>query len=298
MVESKNHTSEKKLNNEKRKKGNAYMAFRRFMRNPLAVMGSILLIIVLILAVIAPFIVPYNYAEMDVTNRFLGPCAEHIFGTDQLGRDVLSRVLIGARYSLIIGLATTLVSNVLGIVLGLICGYFGKTVDLVIMRILDVVSSIPGMLLAVCISAVLGNGFWQIIVALGIAGIPGCARMMRASVMTVRDQEYVEASTAINNPKAWTLFRHVFPNASSPMIVSATMSIGTTITMAAGMSFVGLGVQPPTPEWGAMLSDAQNYMRDYPYLIVAPGICIMLVVLSVNLMGDALRDVLDPKLRK
>ena len=176
-------------------------------------------------------------------------------------------------------------------------GLFGGKVDLIIMRILDIVSAIPGMLLAVVISAALGSGFYKCVLAIGISGIPGYCRMLRGSIMATRDNEYVEAATAINCSKFRIIAKHVFPNAMSPIIVQATMSIASGITMAAGLAYIGLGVQPPNPEWGAMLSDAKNYIRDYPYLVVIPGAVIMLTVLAMNLIGDALRDAMDPKLK-
>lgn len=274
------------------------MTMRRILKNPSAVMGLIILAFLVFLAIFGNLLAPYNFAAVNIKEKFQGPSAAHWFGTDQFGRDILSRILVGTKYSLLLGLLNSTVSAILGIVFGSISAYFGGKVDLFLMRFLDVIQSIPGMLLAMAIAAVLGPGFWQVILAIGIAGTPAFARMTRASVLTVRNTEYIEAATLINCSTPRIILRHVLPNALSPMIVQFTMSIASCILLAASLSFIGLGVQSPTPEWGAMLSGARDLLREHAYLMYAPGAMIMLAVLSINMVGDALRDALDPKLRR
>ena len=274
------------------------MTMRRVLKNPSAVAGLVILTFLVLIAIFGDMLAPYNYAAVKITEKFQGPSPAHWFGTDQFGRDILSRVLVGTKYSLLLGLLNTTVSAIMGIFIGSVSAYFGGKVDLILMRVLDVIQSIPGMLLAMAIAAVLGPGFWQVILAIGIAGTPTFARMSRASVLTVRNTEYIEAATLINCSTPRIILRHVLPNAISPMIVQFTMSIASCILLAASLSFIGLGVQSPTPEWGAMLSGARDQLREHAYLMYAPGAMIMLAVLSINMVGDALRDALDPKLRK
>ena len=287
----------KKEKKSNKKQSMGAVIVRRMLKSKSCDVGLVIVFLLIVMALLAPVIMPYNYAAINVTERFMRPCAKHLLGTDQFGRDVLSRIMYGARYSLQLGIESVAIGVFFGAILGSICGFFGGKVDLIIMRILDIVSAIPGMLLAVVISAALGSGFYKCVLAIGISGIPGYCRMLRGSIMATRDNEYVEAATAINCSKFRIIAKHVFPNAMSPIIVQATMSIASGITMAAGLAYIGLGVQPPNPEWGAMLSDAKNYIRDYPYLVVIPGAVIMLTVLAMNLIGDALRDAMDPKLK-
>jgi peptide/nickel transport system permease protein len=283
---------------KKKKSSPMRLAIRRLMRNPSAIIGFMVLGVIVFIAVFAVLLIPYDPMKINMAERMRGPSLKHWFGTDQYGRDILSRIFIGAKYSLMLGLLNTSISCFIGIIIGSICGFFGGKIDLVVMRLLDIVQSIPGMLLAVVIAAVLGPGFWQVIIAIGIAGTPGFARMTRASIMTVRNTEYIEAASLINCSTFRIIVRHAMPNAFSPVLVQSTMSIASCITLAAGISFIGLGVQPPTPEWGAMLAGSRDHVREHPYLLIAPGAMIMLSVLSINMIGDALRDVLDPKLRE
>ncbi|MCD7807111.1 MAG: ABC transporter permease [Lachnospiraceae bacterium] len=241
---------------------------------------------------------PYDYTMTDASATFLAPCKEHIFGTDNLGRDIFSRILVGTRYSLAIGVGSTLFCTFFGIIIGSISGYYGGRVDQVIMRLCDVVQSVPGMILNFALSCVLGNGVFNTILALGISGIAGTARLMRASILKVRKMEYVDAAVALNGRSGQIIAKHIIPNSLSPIIVQATMGVGMRIISASGLSYLGLGVQPPTPEWGAMLSAGRNYIKRYPYMTVIPGICIIITVLALNLFGDGLRDALDPKLKK
>ncbi len=281
----------------KKKESPMQAVFKRLRKNHLAMFGFFVLLALIFLAVFAPWIAPYDYAEMDLTAMHQGPTVKHWFGTDNLGRDILSRILFGARYSLSLGLTAVLAANIAGIIIGSIAGYFGGVSDTIIMRLLDVIQSIPGMLLAIIISAVLGAGFENTILAMSIGGIPMTVRLLRAQILSIRKQEYLEAATAINCPSGIVIFKHVLPNSYAPLLVSATMGIGNTIMGAAALSYIGLGIQPPLAEWGAMLSAARGFLRDYPHELIFPGLFIMITVLALNLLGDGLRDALDPKLK-
>ena len=270
---------------------------KQLSKNKVAMLGLIILIVEILMATFAPLIAPYGYAEMDFMKTFAGPSAQHPFGCDDMGRDIFTRVLYGGRYSISIGIIAIAIATVIGIVIGAIAGYFGGQVDNVIMRILDVVQAIPGMLLMIVISAVLGPGFMNTIIALSVSSISGMARMLRAQVMKERGAEYIEAAQSINCSKPKIIFMHLLPNCISPLIVQATMGVAQTITLAAGLSFIGLGVQPPLPEWGAMLSAARAFIRQSPHLVIFPGLAIAVTVLALNLLGDGLRDALDPKLK-
>ncbi len=281
-----------------KKKSQFVEVMKRLGDNRGAVAGGIIFLVVLLIAVFAPRIAPYGYNDLDILNRCLKPCAEHWFGTDQLGRDILSRVIYGARYSLLIGIGSVVFSAVFGVIIGAIAGYFGGWLDIVIMRLCDIIQSIPGMILNIALACVLGPGVMNTILALGFEGIAGTARLMRSSILNVRKMEYLDAARTSNCSSARIIVKHVFPNTFAPILVQATMGVGGRIMMAASMSYVGIGVQPPTPEWGAMLSDSRDFIMKYPHMCLIPGICIMIVVLSLNLLGDGLRDALDPKLKK
>lgn len=272
---------------------------KRMSKNKASMAGLVILCILILIALLASAIMPYSYTEMDMSNRFTTPSLSHPFGCDELGRDILSRLIYGSRYSLILGIGSVALSVLFGLVLGSIAGYFGGVVDTVIMRLLDIFSSIPGMLMAVVISAVLGSGFGNCILAISVSTMPQYVRLLRAQVMSIRNMEYLEASSTLQNcSKFRIIVKHVLPNSLSSLIVTATMGVASSILMAAGLSYVGLGVQPPNPEWGAMLSGARSYLRDYPHMVVFPGIVLAVTVLSLNMLGDGLRDALDPKLRK
>ena len=269
----------------------------RLAKNKLAMLGLIIIILMTLAAIFAPFIAPYDYAQQDMSAVYLSPCKEHLLGTDKLGRDILSRLIFGARQSLRIGVFSVAIGAILGTILGSIAGFYVGKVDNIIMRFLDIYQSIPGMLLSIALAASLGPGVNNAILAVGISTIPVYSRIIRASIMTVRDKEYIEAATAINASDFRIITKHVLPNSFAPLIVEITMNIGNSILMAATLSFIGLGAQPPSPEWGAMLSEGRNFMRDYGYLVIYPGICIMASVLSFNMLGDGLRDALDPRLK-
>lgn len=271
---------------------------RQLSYNKLAMFGTVLLAVELILVLLAPVIAPYDYNELNVLAMNQGPSATHWFGTDDLGRDILSRVLYGGRYSITMGLFSIMVSLFFGICIGAVAGYFGGWADNLIMRILDIVQSLPGLLLTIVISAVLGPGYVNTILAMAVNSIPGQARMLRAQMMKIRNAEYIEAAQSINCSRLSIIFRHMIPNCISPLIVSSTMGVAGMITLASSLSFIGLGVQPPAPEWGAMLSASRQYITDYPHMVIFPGLAIAVTVLALNLMGDGLRDALDPKLKR
>lgn len=271
---------------------------KRLSYNKGAVFGGILFMIVLLLAIFAPLIAPYDYKAINVPDRFMSLSSKHWFGTDQMGRDILSRILFGARYSLLIGIGSVVFSAVFGVIVGAIAGYYGGITDNIIMRLCDVIQSVPGMILMIALACVLGPGVFNTILALGFEGIAGTARLMRSSILNVRKMEYLDAAITSNCSNSRIIVNHVLPNTFAPILVQATMGVGSRIMAAAAMSYIGIGVQPPTPEWGAMLADSRGFLLKYPHLCLIPGICIMIVVLSLNLLGDGVRDALDPKLKK
>ena len=281
----------------RRKEGQLMQVLRRLAKNKMAMGGLIIVLVLIVLAILSPYIMPYPYAQMDMMNMYAKPSADHWFGCDDLGRDIFSRLLYGARASLSLGIIATVFSTLIGIVIGSIVGYFGGKVDNVVMRLLDIIQAIPGMLLAIAIAAALGTGFFNTILALSIGGVPMTVRLLRGSIMSIRNQEYIEAAEKINCPKWRTILVHILPNSISPIIVSFTMGVGNTIMQAASLSYIGLGIQPPTPEWSAMLSAGKAVLTRYPHLCLFPGLCIMVVVLAFNMLGDGLRDALDPKLK-
>lgn len=269
----------------------------RLVLNKGAMFGLIVLVIIILMCIFAPLIAPYDYDAQDMTNRFIRPNSTHIMGTDNLGRDIFSRVLYGGRISLQVGFVATGISAVFGIFLGAISGYYGGRVDNVIMRVLDIFMAIPSLLLAIAISATIGAGIRSAMIAVGISAIPAFARMVRGPILAVKGQEYIEAAKSIDASDGRIIFRHLLPNVMSPIIVQATLRVATSIIDAASLSFLGLGVQPPFPEWGAMLSSSRVYIIDHSYMVTFPGLAIALVVISLNLFGDGLRDALDPRLK-
>lgn len=280
-----------------KKQGGFVTVMKQMSKNKAAMLGLAILSTEILLAILAPYIIPYDYSFMDMANTFAKPSFQHPFGCDDMGRDIISRVLYGARYSISIGIIAVSIGSLIGCTIGAIAGYFGGQVDNIIMRLLDIIQAIPGMLLMIVISAVLGPGYFNTIIALSIGSISGMARMLRAQMLKERENEYIEAAQSINCSKFRIITSHLLPNCISPMIVSATMGVAQTITMAAGLSFIGLGVQPPIPEWGAMLSAARQFIRQAPHLVYFPGLAIAVTVLALNLLGDGLRDALDPKLK-
>ncbi len=281
----------------KKRESMLMISLRRLGKNKLAITGLIVLLLMIVVALLSEVLSPYPFEQTDLYNTFSPPSKEHWFGTDELGRDILSRLMVGTKYSLRIGLVSMLISATIGIALGCISGYYGGKVDGVLMRVMDVFSAIPALVLAIAICAVLGPGINNCIISIAISNTPSYVRMARASVLNVRRMEYLEAATAINCNTAQIIVKHILPNILAPLIVLMTMSVANHILTASQLSFIGLGVQPPDPEWGAMLSAGRNYIRNYPHMVLFPGITIMLAVLSLNMVGDGLRDALDPKLK-
>lgn len=279
------------------KPGSLRYIWYKIRTTPTAMIGTCFIIGLFLFSFVSPFVLSNDPLAIDILNQNARPSWEHIFGCDEIGRDIFARIIYGARYTMSIGIFTTAISCIVGGLLGAIAGYFGGHTDNLIMRILDVFQSFPGILLSITISTVLGPGFSKIILALGISMIPGYARMMRASIMRIRDSEYIEAEQSINCSTYRIIARHIVPNAMSPLIVQAAMGIASAGLAASTLSFLGFGIQAPTPEWGSMLSGARNYIRNYPHLCIFPGLFIMATVVSYNMIGDTIRDALDPKLK-
>jgi len=293
----KNKARGDRLTPHKKNESLFFVTMRRLSKNKMAMAGLFIIVAMLLITVLAPYLAPHPFEETDLYNTFGTPSKEHPFGTDELGRDILSRLMIGTKYSLRIGFVSVAISTVIGVALGAICGYYGGIVDSIIMRIMDIFSALPALVMAIAICAVLGPGINNCIIAISFSSIPGFVRMARACVLNIREMEYLEAATAINCTTPQIILKHILPNAMAPLIVQMTMAVATNILSASNLSFIGLGVQPPDPEWGAMLSAGRNYIRNYPHMVMFPGITIMLCVLSLNMLGDGLRDALDPKLK-
>jgi peptide/nickel transport system permease protein len=271
---------------------------KQFSRNKMALFGLILIFALVLLAILAPVLAPYDYKAIDPVHANMAPNAEHIFGTDAYGRDILSRILYGARNSLSVGVFSSLLGAAIGVFFGAIAGYFGGAAETLILRVCDIIQSIPNMLLCIVISQVLGRGFFPTIVALSFASIPELVRILRATMLNLREQEFVEAARAINCSNLRILGSHILPNCLSPIIVSFSIGIGMKIMASAGLSFLGLGIQEPTAEWGAMIAAGRAQLRFAPHVVLFPGLFVALVVLAFNIIGDGLRDSLDPKLRR
>lgn len=270
----------------------------RLKRNKVAMFSLFMIIAIILVTVFADYIAPYGYAQADMKNRFLSPCWAHPFGTDNFGRDILSRVIYGGRVSLLVSLLAIAISTVVGGTLGAVAAYVGGTLENVIMRCLDVLMAIPALLLAISISAALGSGIVNSAIAISVAGIPSSARMMRAVVLGIKDQEYVEAARANGAKHPRILLHEIIPNTLAPILVDITLRIGANILQISSLSFIGLGVQPPTPEWGSILAAGRDYIRDFWPMVVFPGIAIMLTLIFFNLFGDGLRDAMDPRMKK
>lgn len=271
---------------------------RRLMRDKLAVVGLVIVVVLIFITLFAKVIAPYDYSAQDLTNKFQMPNAEHIMGTDNYGRDLFSRILVGGQISLLVALIAVVLALVVGGVLGATAGYFGGIYEVIVMRLLDILMAIPGLLLAVAVSAALGTGTMNTALAVSIGSIPSSARILRATVLTIREQEYVEAARATGSTDLRIIMKHILPNTLAPLIVDTTLRIGGCIMQISGLSFVGLGVQPPTPEWGSILSSGREYVRDFWPLVIFPGAAIMLTMFGFNVLGDGLRDALDPKLKQ
>jgi peptide/nickel transport system permease protein len=269
---------------------------RQLRKDKAAMLGLVLVVLIVAAALLAPVIAPYD--PLDISHeRFQPPGRDFLFGTDELGRDLLSRIIYGARISLRVGLISVGIAAAIGVQLGLVSGYFGEAVDNVISRAMDILLAFPSILLAIIIVAILGPGLDNAMIAIGLASIPTYARLVRGSTLCEREKDYVLAARAIGVRSGRLLFRHILPNIVAPVIVFGTLGVATAILAAAGLSFIGLGAQPPTPEWGAMLSQGRNYLRTEWWVPTFPGLAIVITVLGINLLGDGLRDALDPQLR-
>lgn len=271
----------------------------RFIRNNKAIIGLVLLGIIVLMCIYGLLFLDYDtqVINQDVSNKLQTPNLQHLFGTDDLGRDIFNRIVYGARYSLFIGFSSTIASLTIGSILGCVAGYFGGKVDNIIMRLTDVFIAIPSTLMAIAVVSALGPNFFNLIISIAIGDIPGYARIIRSSVLSIKDQEFVEASVAIGGSSAHIMAQHIFPNTLAALIVQATLGVGYVIIAASGLSYLGLGVMPPAPEWGAMLSEAQAQIRYFPHQVIFPGLAIVITVLALNLLGDALRDAIDPTLK-
>ena len=281
-----------------KKNSQAKEIWRRYRKSKTAMLGLILLILVVGMAVFADLIVPYeNAITQDIPSRLQGPSLRHLFGTDEVGRDLFARIVHGSRYSLAIGISPTVVSIIVGGLLGAVAAYYGGWVDNVIMRLTDVVMTVPPILLSLAVVAALGANLRNLLLAITVSCVPGIIRVVRSVVLGVIEEDYIEAAKSYGASNFRIILRYVIPNALGPIIVTATMNVATMILSASGLSFLGMGVQPPAPEWGALLSDAETYMFTAPYLLYIPGLFIVIAALSFNLAGDGLRDALDPKLK-
>ena len=274
--------------------------WRRLLKNKGAVIGLVFLALLVVAAIASGFIYDYDtdIIEINMSQALQHPSAEHWFGTDSLGRDIFARVLYGARYSLIIGVGSVAIGLLVGVTLGSIAGFYGGVVDQIIMRFVDVFYSIPNIMIAVVIVSLLGTSNVNLLIALSFTCATSFTRIARAAVMTIRDQEYVESAYAMGLPTWKLILKHIIPNCLSPIIVQITLLIGTTIIAASSLSFLGIGVPQPAPEWGAMLSEGRQHIRDASYICIVPGLAIMFTVLALNLLGDGLRDALDPRMKK
>ncbi|RDY28240.1 ABC transporter permease [Romboutsia weinsteinii] len=283
-----------------RKRNQMVEVWSRLKKNKMAMLGLVIIIILLLLAIFADVIADYDtlVVKQNIMERLQPPSKKHIFGTDEFGRDIFSRIVHGSRISIKVGVISVAMSLILGGLFGSIAGYYGGKTDNIIMRLMDILLAVPSILLAITIVAAFGTNLINVIIALGIAGIPKYARIVRAAVLGVKDQEFIESARAIGATDATIILREVIPNCLSPIIVQVTLSVAGVILSIASLSFIGLGIQPPEPEWGAMLSGGRQYLRDAWHITVFPGLAIMITILALNLLGDGLRDALDPRLKQ
>ena len=294
-----------KTSEVKKQRTLASETWRRFRKNKLALTGMIVLVSLVLIALSTIVIdlvtdnaIYNNYViKQNLRLRLQGPSKAHIFGLDEFGRDIFMRMVWAVRYSLFMGTIAIALSTTVGVILGSIAGYYGKVTDNVIMRFMDVLLAIPSMLLATAIVAALGTSLTNVLIAIAISYVPTFARTVRASVLTIKDQEFIEAARATGASDFRIIFKYILPNSMAPLIVQATLGVAGAILSIAGLSFLGLGIQPPTPEWGSMLSSARSYIREGWHITVIPGLGIMITILALNVMGDGLRDALDPRLK-
>jgi peptide/nickel transport system permease protein len=272
--------------------------WRRLRRNWMAMFGLAIIVIIILTAIFADVIAPYDYRAQNLLLIAEPPSRDHLLGTDDLGRDILSRIIHGARVSLQVGFVAVSISLIVGGTLGALAGYYGGNLDNVVMRFMDVLLAIPSILLAIAIVSAFGGGLGNVMIAVGIATIPVYARIVKASVISIKEQEFIEAARAVGATDARIILKHILPNSMAPIIVQGTLGVAIAILSAAGLSFIGLGIEPPTPEWGAMLSSGRHLIRRAPHVATFPGVAIMITIFALNLLGDGLRDALDPRLKQ
>ena len=289
-----------KTEDKKKKRGQWSEAWRMLKRNKMAMIGLGILVVLILLAVFADVIADYDEVaiKMNTSIRLQGPSKDHILGTDELGRDIFARIIHGARVSLQVGIIAVGIAIIVGGTLGAIAGFYGGKLDNVIMRIMDIFLAIPSILLAISIVSALGSSMPNLMIAVGVSSIPSYARIVRASVLSIKDQEFIEAARAIGARDSRIIIKHILPNSLAPVIVQGTLGVAGAILSTAGLSFIGLGIEKPAPEWGAMLSGGRQHLRDAWHVAAFPGIAIMITILSLNLLGDGLRDALDPRLKQ
>jgi peptide/nickel transport system permease protein len=280
-----------------KKKGAGKVIFRFLKQNPLSLFGTAVILISIVFSVLVPILPLQDPLYQDVTKRLSAPSAEHLFGTDNFGRDVLSRVIWGGRISLLVGILSVIIGSVIGIVMGVISGYIGRYVDVVIMRVTDILLAFPALLLAMAICTAVGSSLWNVIIAISIVTIPRFSRLVRGSTLSVKEADFVEAARAVGQNKTKIIFLHILPNVFSPVMVLATLWIPAAIITEASLSFLGLGVMPPTPTWGNIVNDGKSYLQNAPWISLFSGIVIVLVVMAFNFVGDAVRDAFDPRLK-
>ncbi|MCL0035961.1 ABC transporter permease [Dehalococcoidia bacterium] len=271
---------------------------RRLKRNRMAMVGLVIISIFVLCAILAPWIAPHDPLDSSLAHTLQGPSPANPLGRDELGRDILSRILHGARISLSIGLISVAIGALIGVPIGAISGYYGGKIDLIVQRLIDIMLAFPGILMAIVIVSTLGVGLRNVMIAVGIVSIPIYVRLVRGSVLQVKEQEYISSARAVGSSDLRIISRHILPNCLGPIIVQSTLQIATAILWASGLGFLGLGAQPPTPEWGTMLSRGRVYIRVAPHVTIAPGLAILLSVMGFNLLGDGLRDALDPRLKR
>nr|WP_260472000.1 nickel transporter permease [Bacillus sp. HMF5848] len=269
--------------------------YKKLAKNKAAMVGATIVLIFVILALLAPFIAPHDPIEIKIQNKLQPPSSEYWLGTDDKGRDILSRLLYGSRISLTVGVLSTVLGAIVGIILGIVAGYYGRWIDSLIMRITDVLLAFPGILLALAIVSILGASTLNVIIAVAFFAVPTFARIVRGSTLSVKKLEYVDAIRAMGASDLRIIAKHILPNILSPIIVQATLYIASAIIIASALSFLGMGTKPPTPEWGTMLSQGRSYIAQAPHVTLFPGLAILLVVIGFNMFGDGLRDALDPK---
>ncbi|MBR3120338.1 nickel transporter permease [Oceanobacillus profundus] len=274
------------------------LVYRKLKKNKSAMVGGFLILFLIIVAIIGPYFTPYQPDTQDMLNKLQPPSGDNWLGTDNFGRDIFSRIIHGTNLTLIVGFFSVLLGGAVGVLIGIFAGYYGGRTDSILMRLMDILLAFPSILLALAIVTVLGGSLQNVIIAVAISSVPVFARIVRGSTLSVKKLEYIDAMRALGASDARIIFKHIFPNITSPIIVQATLNIATAILSASGLSFLGLGAQPPTPEWGAMLSDGRNYLYNAPHVALFPGLAIVLVVLAFNMLGDGLRDAFDPKTKE